>query len=85
MALTPAGREDDPGEEGEPSEPAGPHRQATVQDWQSGVGGTALLDDGSHMALPPTCLLGSDFRLLRTGQRVRLSTREGVVVRVHLP
>ena len=59
--------------------------QATVQDWQPGLGGTALRDDGTRVALPPTCLLGSDFRLLRSGQRVRLSTREGVVVRVDLP
>ena len=59
--------------------------QATVRDWQPGIGGTALLDDGSQVALPPTCLLDSDFRFLRSGQRVRLSTREGVVVRVDLP
>lgn len=58
--------------------------QATVRLWEEGVGGSAYLDDGSVVALPPEALQGSAFRFLRAGQRVRLrETAEGL--RVDLP
>lgn len=59
--------------------------QATVQDWDEGTGGTALRDDGSVVILPPTCLEGSAFRFLRSGQRVQLHEDAGIVVRADLP
>ena len=46
--------------------------QATVRDWSPETGGTALLDDGQVVPLPAS-LEGSPFRLLRSGQRVRLT------------
>ena len=60
-------------------------RQATVRDWDPLIGGTALRDDGSSVVLPPECLRGSAFRLLRSGQRVQLHVRDGVVMRADLP
>jgi hypothetical protein len=59
--------------------------QATVRDWDADSGGSALLDDGTVVALPPDCLAGSVFRFLRLGQRVRLVVQDGRVVRVELP
>ena len=55
---------------------------ATVRAWSQG--GTALLDDGSEVVLPPECLQRSPFRFLRAGQRVRLTVEDGVVVDVDL-
>ncbi|MCW2599924.1 MAG: hypothetical protein JWM02_1753 [Frankiales bacterium] len=59
--------------------------QATVRDWDRASGGSALLDDGSVVVLPPQCLRGSVFRFLRLGQRVCLTLQDGVVVAVDLP
>jgi hypothetical protein len=59
--------------------------QATVRDWQPGIGGSALRDDGTVVTLPPECLRGSVFRFLRVGQRVRLTLEDDVVVGVALP
>ncbi|MGB8649578.1 MAG: hypothetical protein WCD35_02840 [Mycobacteriales bacterium] len=59
--------------------------QATVREWDPARGGSAFLDDGTVVVLPPECLQGSRFRFLRLGQRVRLVLDEGVVVRVDLP
>lgn len=58
--------------------------QATVQDWSPATGGAALLDDGQVVSLPAS-LAGSPFRLLRSGQRVRLSLRDGVGTELDLP
>ncbi len=59
--------------------------QATVKDWDAATGGSALLDDGKLVALPPDCLQDSVFRFLRLGQRVRLTLEDSVVVAVDLP
>lgn len=59
--------------------------QATVRSWETEVGGSVLLDDGSVVLLPPECLQGSVFRFLRLGQRVRLTVEDDVVVAVGLP
>jgi hypothetical protein len=59
--------------------------QATVRDWDAAHGGSAFLDDGTVLALPPECLSGSVFRFLRLGQRVALEVEDDVVVRVDLP
>jgi hypothetical protein len=59
--------------------------QATVRDWDEATGGSALLDDGTVVELPPECLQDSVFRFLRLGQRVRLVVTDGRVARVDLP
>ena len=59
--------------------------QATVRTWSADDGGSALLDDGTAVDLPVSCLAGSAFRFLRSGQRVRLVVEDGQVVRVDLP
>ena len=60
--------------------------QATVRDWHPESGGSASLDDGRTVVLPPEALEGSGFRFLRVGQRVRLHLDEtGGVSRVELP
>lgn len=59
--------------------------QATVRTWDSTDGGSAFLDDGSVVVLPPECLQDSVFRFLRPGQRVALTTEDGQVLAVHLP
>jgi hypothetical protein len=59
--------------------------QATVRTWDDDAGGTAFLDDGTVVALPPECLQGSVFRFLRPGQRVALTTQDGRVLAVSLP
>ena len=56
-----------------------------MRDWDATSGGTALLDDGTVVALPPDCLRGSVFRFLRLGQRVRLQVEDGLVTGVDLP
>ncbi|MCU1601443.1 MAG: hypothetical protein JWO22_2152 [Frankiales bacterium] len=56
--------------------------QATVRTWDA-AGGSAYLDDGSVVALPPEALEGSAFRFLRPGQRVQVVSTEPV--RVDLP
>ena len=58
--------------------------QATVRAWDPEQGGSALLDVGTVVALPAEALRGSVFRLLRTGQRVRLEFTDGVVTAVGL-
>ncbi len=59
--------------------------QATVRDWSAEAGGTAMLDDGEIVPLPSS-LVGSPFRLLRSGQRVRLTCDEdGGVTELDLP
>lgn len=50
--------------------------QATVSGYDSSTqGGTVLLDDGVELAFDATALAGSGLRLLRAGQRVRISVR----------
>jgi hypothetical protein len=53
---------------------------ATVQVWDPATGGSALLDDGSVVFLPPECLQGSVFRFLRPGQRIRLTRDDALTV-----
>jgi hypothetical protein len=61
-------------------------RQATVRSWDAAdLGGSALLDDGTRVLLPPRCLQGSVFRFLRVGQRVTLTFDGETVVEVGLP
>ena len=57
--------------------------QATVRDWADGLGGSAFLDDGTVLALPPDALEGSAFRFVRPGQRVQVVSQDPV--RVDLP
>ena len=57
--------------------------QATVVVWDADSGGSAYLDDGSVVVLPPDALQGSAFRFLRPGQRVQVVSTEPV--RVDLP
>jgi hypothetical protein len=59
--------------------------QATVRDWDPDRGGSAYLDDGTVVDLPPSSLEGSAFRFLRLGQRVRLVFSDDRVARVELP
>jgi len=59
--------------------------QATVRDWDPARGGSAFLDDGTVVELPPQCLQGSSFRFLRLGQRVVLDIVDDTVVRADLP
>ncbi len=60
--------------------------QATVRDWSSETGGSAYLDDGQVVLLPRECLEHSDFRFLRSGQRIRLVLDDqGTVRDVTLP
>jgi hypothetical protein len=59
--------------------------QATVRAWDADTGGSAFLDDGTVVELPPECLQGSVFRFLRSGQRIALEWERDVVVRVGLP
>ncbi len=59
--------------------------QATVRDWDPIRGGSAYLDDGTVVLLPPECVQGSVFRFLRLGQRIALELRDDAVVRVDLP
>ena len=59
--------------------------QATVRIWVPVQGGSALLDDGSAITLPPDALVDSIFRFLRPGQRVQLHLAGGRVVRLGLP
>ena len=58
--------------------------QATVRDWSPETGGTALLDDGQVVGLPAS-LVGTPFRLLRSGQRVQLKLVDGVGTELDLP
>ncbi len=48
--------------------------QATVSGYDASTqGGTVLLDDGVELAFDASALDGSGLRLLRAGQRVRIS------------
>ena len=59
--------------------------QATVRAWSEEEGGSAYLDSGEVVVLPPGCLAGGPFRFLRSGQRVQLTLSEGTVGAVTLP
>ncbi|MFN2537600.1 MAG: hypothetical protein ABR549_05540 [Mycobacteriales bacterium] len=59
--------------------------QATVRSWDAEDGGSAYLDDGSTVDIPPEALGDSVFRFLRPGQRVQLELERGVVIAVGLP
>jgi cold shock CspA family protein len=49
--------------------------QATVSRYDDQTGaGTVLLDDGVELPFPAKALRGTELRLLRPGQRVRIST-----------
>ena len=58
--------------------------QATVSSFDPGTSsGALLLDDGVELVFEASALAGSDLRLLRPGQRVRLETSgEGEDLRV---
>ena len=59
--------------------------QATVREWKSGVGGSALTDQGGVLELPAQSLGSGPFRYVRPGQRVTLELVDDLVVRVLLP
>lgn len=49
--------------------------QATVSRFNDRTGnGRVLLDDGVELPFPVEALSGTELRLLRTGQRVRITT-----------
>ena len=57
--------------------------QATVATVDPGSGsGTVLTDDGRRIAFDGAAFAAGGLRLLRLGQRVRLDTAEGRVVRI---
>ncbi len=58
--------------------------QATVSAYDAGTrSGRVLLDDGVELAFPAEALVGTGLRLLRPGQRVRLTTTgEGAALTV---
>jgi cold shock CspA family protein len=57
--------------------------QATVATFDPGSGsGTVLTDDGRRIAFDGAAFAAGGLRLLRLGQRVRLDTAEGRVVRI---
>jgi cold shock CspA family protein len=57
--------------------------QATVATFDPGSGsGTVLTDDGRRIAFDGAAFAAGGMRLLRLGQRVRLDTAEGRVVRI---
>jgi cold shock CspA family protein len=57
--------------------------QGTVKDFDSATGaGSVLLDDGREVAFDGDAFAAGGLRLLRFGQRVRLETDGGRVVRV---
>ena len=56
--------------------------QATVRRFDAD-GGSAVLDDGTEVALPAGTLVGA--RVLHRGQRVHLVLSGGVVLQVRLP
>jgi hypothetical protein len=62
-----------------------PGTPATVRTWEEDGGGTAFLDDGTVVAVPPEALRAGPFRFVRPGQRVRLVLVDGVVTTVSLP
>jgi 2-phospho-L-lactate guanylyltransferase len=78
--LLPApGASDAPGSSGAPQPPAGnvPFVQATVADYDARTrAGTVLLDDGIELDFSVGCL-DPRVRLLRLGQRVRVTLAEG--------
>jgi len=57
--------------------------QGTVATFDPDTGsGTVLTDDGRRIAFDPAAFAAGGLRLLRPGQRVRLDTDDGRVVRV---
>lgn len=57
--------------------------QATVATFDPGSGsGTVLTDDGRRIAFDGAAFAAGGLRLLRLGQRVRLDTTEGRIVRI---
>ena len=59
--------------------------QATVATFDPATGsGTVLTDDGRRVAFDGAAFAAGGLRLLRLGQRVRLDTADGRVVRVTL-
>jgi cold shock CspA family protein len=57
--------------------------QATVATFDPASGsGSVLTDDGRRIAFDGAAFAAGGLRLLRLGQRVRLETAEGRVVRV---
>jgi 2-phospho-L-lactate guanylyltransferase len=57
--------------------------QATVATFDPGSGsGTVLTDDGRRIAFDGAAFAAGGLRLLRLGQRVRLDTTDGRVVRI---
>ena len=60
--------------------------QATVRTWDETTGAlTAVRDDGTLLEIGPEAFLSSPLLRLRPGQRIRLESRNGVIVRVSLP
>jgi cold shock CspA family protein len=60
--------------------------EATVRTFSPGTrSGTVLLDDGTELAFDDAAFDAGEFRLLRPGQRVRISVEKTRVTRVALP
>jgi 2-phospho-L-lactate guanylyltransferase len=60
--------------------------EATVRTFSPGTrSGTVLLDDGTEFAFDAAAFDAGGFRLLRPGQRVRISIEETRVTRVAMP
>jgi hypothetical protein len=60
--------------------------QATIRSYDDADGGSAFLDDGTVVPLPPHALASSHFRFVRPGQRVRLvHDEDGAVIGIDLP
>ena len=60
--------------------------QATVRTFSPGTrSGTLLLDDGTRLPFDAAAFVAGGFRLLRSGQRVRISVEDSRVTRVGLP
>jgi cold shock CspA family protein len=60
--------------------------EATVRTFSPGTrSGTVLLDDGTELAFDDAAFDAGGYRLLRSGQRVRISVEETRVTRVAMP
>lgn len=60
--------------------------QATVRTFSPATrSGTLLLDDGTQFPFDAAAFVAGGFRLLRSGQRVRISVEDNRITRVGLP
>jgi hypothetical protein len=59
--------------------------QATVSDYDPQArSGAVLLDDGVRLSFGPDALDGTQLRLLRRGQRVRVTVDDNMVVTLQI-